>query len=1733
MKNILGLDLGTNSIGWALIEIDHERDILKILGLGSRILPMTADEIGDFGKGSPTVSAAAFRTEKRGPRRLNERFILRRDRLHLILNLLQALPNHYKLDIDFENGKGEKSGHFKFNKEPKLAYLPKSINEKAKFLFKDSYEEMLRELGIDNKKGSRIPYDWTLYYLRQKALIKEISLEELAWVLLSYNQKRGYEKLEVESNTSKDSEVVEELDLRVRSVEKKVDKAGKVYFQINLDGSRNIMYNEYTSEQLTFENDIKELKIISFVDDKGNIDDSKTTFTVIDIYPLTITEVKYENENNKHLYHLTYNNGWQQTKRKDKYTFQFEKALDKSYDYVVETIYDKLGNIKLQSGIERKLREPNFGDNSNDWTLLKKKTEKEALAFNLDKFKEPKKYISPKIYSILKQDAISGSRTKIIGGMFQTVDRSFYREELKQIISIQQTFHQNLNDKEVFEKCVQLLYPNNKSHAKTLLTNKEAIQHLLIEDILLYQRPLKSKKSEIADCKFEIKFIKDALDSKGNPIEILNKQTGEITLKKEIIRHKVVPASHPYYQEFRIWDKLHNLKIFQLEQTVEGKVQTNVDVTKQILTSEVYNKLFELLNNQKTLTNGGFMKFLAPIFKANKWNAKDFVWNFTEDDEIKGNATRVDFAVRFKRSGFADYTEFLSQEKERMLWHYLYSVSYKERIENDFKSIRSFFQNTFFKDFSLDEVIVENLVQDFANFPKFDAKYGAYSEKALKKLLPQIKLMSDRTYAWESEGSYINYNEKLNERKQEILNKLQQIDFLADKIDYTKVVDNNSVPPYPKGLFNVFKDFESIEDFTKLNLTKASYLVYGRHSELEQAKYWHSPEQIRKELHQELKQHSLNNPIAEKVLLEMMQVVADIWDYYGEGQEDFFTSIHVEVARELKKSAKEKKRDFDRNKDNKVQNDRLRQVLEEFLSIDKYKAKPKNADHFERLKIIEDGASHTKNNKKDFFNDKSYSKKEIDDILKKSKITKEDFDKYKLWIEQGYKSPYTNRIINLTDLFDGNKYNVDHILPRASVTNDSLSNKVVCEKEINKEKSNKTAREFILNPANRSIYCSAHSGYVELVNDDDFTDIVKTQFSGSKRFILLSKEVPKEFTSSQLNNTRHIARKAMELLSHIVREEGEVEFLSKNVLPVTGEITSKLKRAWKLDQVWKQLVAPRFIRMNELTNSNLFGYWQEDKNGRKYFDCAIDDLIREKNPNFDIKRIDHRHHALDALVVALCTREHVNYINNINADAKSDNYGKQKQIEKYRETLKRKIQFSRPNKENPKDKDWFYLLPGEKRIEGEEHSSRESVLSVNYWYKDVDYGKEISHFSNMVFDILHGTTTSFKTNKFPIRKTSNKYWSYKTEAGELNILNGAPKKILIRQLTDENRKGNVAIRKGMHDEIPYGERYYDFELKELRSAIKSEKDFENIYDENLKIRLVDLFHNSNEDIKELFNNIKKEVENPFPKKAFFKADTKIKLSISRKSIVGLNEKQIDKIVSPEIYQDILEHIKNFETIDEAMSAYGIEEFNKNRKIPVKKVTFGERGDGRYVLGENDLKKSTRKMVKGANYSLFIDRNNEIVNTISLKSLIEKKDDSINVTSKSGFHLLPNDLVYVTLDGNNFDFSNLNNIYQFVNSKKDSVNFSPVNIAKVIWDYGFPNSKKEDIEYNKRLFDKGNFKSEKESPLKNEIGLGTQENKHRREFIYNVEERIHVFKGETIRDFCIKLKIDRLGNISKA
>ena len=52
MKKILGLDLGTTSIGWALVnEAENLDEKSSIIKLGVRVNPLTVDELSSFEKG--------------------------------------------------------------------------------------------------------------------------------------------------------------------------------------------------------------------------------------------------------------------------------------------------------------------------------------------------------------------------------------------------------------------------------------------------------------------------------------------------------------------------------------------------------------------------------------------------------------------------------------------------------------------------------------------------------------------------------------------------------------------------------------------------------------------------------------------------------------------------------------------------------------------------------------------------------------------------------------------------------------------------------------------------------------------------------------------------------------------------------------------------------------------------------------------------------------------------------------------------------------------------------------------------------------------------------------------------------------------------------------------------------------------------------------------------------------------------------------------------------------------------------------------------------------------------------------------------------------------------------------------------------------------------------------------------------------------------------------------------
>lgn len=140
MKRVLGLDLGSSSIGWAVIE-EHSKEVLsdaesvekdQIVAVGSRIIPLSVDESAQFSKGQ-ALTKNADRTAKRTQRKGYDRYQLRRA---LLL-------------------------------------------------------EKLKSLGMYN--GSTLKCSTLeLWDLRAKAVTEQLTLLELGRVLCHINQKRGY-----------------------------------------------------------------------------------------------------------------------------------------------------------------------------------------------------------------------------------------------------------------------------------------------------------------------------------------------------------------------------------------------------------------------------------------------------------------------------------------------------------------------------------------------------------------------------------------------------------------------------------------------------------------------------------------------------------------------------------------------------------------------------------------------------------------------------------------------------------------------------------------------------------------------------------------------------------------------------------------------------------------------------------------------------------------------------------------------------------------------------------------------------------------------------------------------------------------------------------------------------------------------------------------------------------------------------------------------------------------------------------------------------------------------------------------------------------------------------------------------------------------------------------------------------------------------------------------------------
>lgn len=1422
MKKILGLDIGTNSIGWALIDYDFDSKSGKIKALGSRIIPLEADKLKDFQQGR-SASLAAERRMARQARRLKHRYKLRRERLIKVFKILGWFPKNFP-------EKFEEDKHFNIND-----YVPFSVQtiQEAKALF-----------NVVN-----LPNDWTIYYLRDKALREKITLQELARIIYHFNQRRGFKSSRIEN---KNPDVVEQ----------EVFPKTETFYEF-----------------------------------------------------LTITSVKETDEKRKNNRVFII-----EGKTKDNVTYTGTISRKLKPDWLSQEIELEITKTTKKDGtVSFSFKEP---DRSN-WEERKLALEKDIKLSGL--------YVGQ--YHLKKLLEDRNYRIKE-----QIVDRKFYQEELEAIWKSQEKFHPELNNNPNIDEIVKTLYQHNEQKQKEL--QNLSLLEIIKDDIIYYQRPLKSQKKSIGECRFE----------KKNYTDIYGRKPG----------YKVAPKSSPIFQEYRIWQTINNLRIFKREEEQpDGKVKFDIEKTDKILNVENKEKLFELFDSKADVK-------INEILKALDLSPDEYRINFPEDRELKGNETKAAFRRVFKRHNFIEEGEKILENSESFfnLWHLTYSINDEEQLTN-----------SLIKKFNFEE----DLAKHIAKMPPFKKEYAAYSSKALKKLVPLMR-----------SGKYWNESDIHPEVK--------------DRIE--RILNGSLLNTFPEEIRNKLYSgsYKSISDFQGLPVYLACYVVYGKHSERELYEKFENPDEI--DHLKLLPTNSLRNPVVEKVIRETLLVVKDIWSQYGRPDE-----IHIELARDLKRNAKERETLTKQMLENERERKRIVEILKHIKN-----ANPNSPMDIDRLRLWEELG--TKEAKETF--------------PKLSSIpTKAEIEKYLLWGEQNHISPYTGKVIPLSKLFT-EKYEIEHIIPKSKYFDNSLANKTICEAEVNRFKENLTAMELIQQYGGTTIPGTK----IKLLTLEEYKKHIKSTFRGRKFSNFMRLEIPENFINRQINETRYITRKLGELLYPVAKE---------SLVFTTGSITSELKENWGLNKVWKEIIKPRFERLEKITGDQFIYYDKETNN----FHFAK-----------DYKRIDHRHHALDALVIALTQREHIRYLNSLNA---VDSIAELKKV-KYKLVKKGIREFKLP---------WKTFT-----IEAKEK--------------------------------LQEVIVSFKNKIRVLQRGRNKYWKWVQENGRW-----------LKRLVPQNNSRLFSVRKSLFKEPSGIINIAEYKEVDLNQAIKYQFEYftnkqsdlqERIADKYLRKKVNELIKNCEFDLNQTLEYLKKhplrdKKGNQLKKVTvlYFKEYSAKRVSLD----ASFDLKKIDKIPYSNHPQNRLvkllkEHLKEFnDDPKEAFTGEGLELLYKKYGKPIRKITIMEE-----VGKKIPIKGKYFEVDKGTNlffviYENINDPTDRIIDENSSISIVEaiqvfmnggrKEDLGENKPGYRKIILSPNDLVYVPEEGETINLIDWNNkikissrVYKVVSFSKNQIFFIPHFVA-------------DPIIQTKELG--SNNKAEKS------------------------------WDGIMIKKVCIKLKVDRLGNIS--
>ena len=600
-------------------------------------------------------------------------------------------------------------------------------------------------------------------------------------------------------------------------------------------------------------------------------------------------------------------------------------------------------------------------------------------------------------------------------------------------------------------------------------------------------------------------------------------------------------------------------------------------------------------------------------------------------------------------------------------------------------------------------------------------------------------------------------------------------------------------------------------------------------------------------------------------------------------------------------------------------------------------------------------------------------------------------------------------------------------------------------------------------------------GSVNILSVEEYETLVKNIFANNhaKRKKMMLDDIPEDFTSRQMNDSRYISRLMMHLLSNIVRsvdEDGNLEdsVTSRNVIPCSGTVTDRLKRDWGIGDVWNRIILPRFERLNQITGTT--DYTAVTAEGHTI--PAVPIHLRQ---GFNKKRIDHRHHAMDAIVIACCSRDHVNILNN--------------------EAAKSNTRYDLQNKLRAKS---TYLDK-----QGNKHDIYTEFL------------KPWPTFTEDVYRTLQGIIVSFKQNLRVINKTTNRY----------SILHDGKRTTAVQTQGD-----SWAIRKPLHKETVFGE--VNLQLKKRIAIKKALKDINSIVNRELKEKIKEKKTSGYTD-KQIIEYLEKnkdiwsETADGKIEVYYYTKDTGDRYFATRKDLLSLMSgcttvnaayAAIDSITDSGIRAILRAHlVVEGNNPIEAFSADGLERLNRNiqqlndgkKHQPIKKVRVFEQAN-KFSIGATG-QKATKfvEAAKGTNLFFVIYTNTKGERgyaTVPLNIIIDlqkqyennwkehiaeklKGEDYnlIPTCAKVLYILSPGDLVYVPSEGIAHNTIDIQRIYKTISMT--GVQFMCI-------------------------------QHQVASPIINKLEFTTS----------NKMER--ALTGEMIKEVCIPIKVDRLGNITE-